>query len=136
MSGNGPGDPEVHEGSGYLDSDLGPPEDTDVFYKGTPVMSARHDHAPAEARAAEDTQRIPRPSASASHDDGGSITLPSIPPLAIVAVGAFGFFMFGFLVVAWMLVAPATVDVHQAPRETQAGEEAKWEGLKVKKGLR
>lgn len=129
----------------YLDADFGPEEDTESYYKRTPAGAERMVfQAPAVRKQAVDENRIPRKKSSADgHSDADAASTRM--RLAILGgIGLVGFAAIGVFVVAAMLLvsSPTELQVAEtppappAPETTKPKEEGKWEGLRVKKGLR
>lgn len=125
--------------SEYLDADLGPPEDTDVFHRRTPAPGERSHVAPVAMKTSSEHQRVPRISTGNTlppDSRGFATSLPEVPVWMVLAgvLGGGSLVIVGGLLV-W-LAMPAPLEVQQTADTTEPTEEGKWQGLDVKKGLR
>lgn len=142
---------EVRE-SDYLDLDLGPPEDTDVYYRATPAPGQReHVAAPVASRATDDHGRMPRRRSRPERISRRSISSRQLAvPAAVAAL--LGACLLGTGLFVWTVASavrslptvgawdgggePTAVAELPDEGKTDAGRDAKWQGIQVKKGLR
>lgn len=122
----------------YLEGEFGPPEETDVFHRGTPAPGERSHIAPAAVRSSSDNHRVPRsPSGTTLPPSvAQQLALPDVPVWMIAAGTVVGMsvLLVGGLVI-WLSM-PRQLSVPVRADTTASAEEGKWEGLDVKKGLR
>ncbi len=128
-----PDRPDVRERA-YLDAALGPAQDTDVFEQGTPHAWQRQRAAPSASRPTTEMDRLPRIGVGgASRKPGLARSLPSPPPLPLLAAGLAASFLLLLAGVAWVASRP---DPAPAPTTVKKERATEWEGIKVKRGLK